>query len=66
MTEGNFHLSYCAVSFSVHLISWENRECFVRTVPAPEICEYPIVLHRAVECVWLVVVVQSFSSSFSL
>ena len=35
-----------------------NRECFVRTVPAPEFCKYPIVLCRAVECVWLVVVVQ--------
>ena len=34
-----------------------NRECFVRTVPATEFCEYPIVLCRAL-CVWLVVVVQ--------
>ena len=35
-----------------------NLECFVRTVPATEFCEYPIVLCRAVECVWLAVVVQ--------
>ena len=35
-----------------------NRECFVRTVPAAEFCKYPVVLCRAVECVWLVVVVQ--------
>ena len=35
-----------------------NFECFVRTVPAAEFCEYPIVLCRAVGCVWLVVVVQ--------
>ena len=35
-----------------------NRECFVRTVPAAKFYEYPIVLCRAVECVWLVVVVQ--------
>ena len=35
-----------------------NRECFVRTVPAAEFFEYPTVLCRAVECVWLAVVVQ--------
>ena len=58
MTEEDFHVSYRVMSFSWKQLSWEKRECFVRTVPAPEICEYPIVLCRAVECVWLVVVVQ--------
>ena len=61
--------------FIDHAVPWvlvgsnylgRNRECFVRTVPASEICEYPIVLRRAVECVRLVVVVQWYSSSFSL
>ena len=31
---------------------------FFRTVPAAEFCDYPIVLCRAVESMWLVVVVQ--------
>ena len=51
---------YCAVQEVLAHVDFlgRNRECFVRTVPAAEFCKYSIVLCRAVECVWLVVVVQ--------
>ena len=64
MTEGDFHLSCCTRNFSLYRFFFfffflgGGVGGGVRTVPAAEFCEYPIVLCRAVECVWLVVVVQ--------
>ena len=58
ISEGDFHLSCCARSFISYRFSWEKSWMFCENCACPEFCEYPIVLCRAVECVWLAVVVQ--------
>ena len=50
MTEEDFPFIIPRVSVESNFLG-RTRECFVRTVPAPKICEYPRVVKNCRMCV---------------